>query len=537
MTYDPTADKIAQHEAAAHEVRRWVRLTSLCNNRCLFCLDSAMHDGTYGVRSDIEREIRAGRDEGATRLILSGGEPTIHPDFVAFVALGREVGYRKIQTVTNGRMFVYPGFLERCVDAGLSEITFSIHGHEARVHDALVGVKGAFREEVSALRMALAEPRLVVNVDVCLNRGNVRRLPELLDRLIALGVRELDLLHIVPFGRAWDEGSRALFYDIDEALAALRHALELSDREDLHIWFNRFPPPYLEGYEHLIQDPHKLLDEVRGREAELEGWQRDGVPLRCREPDRCSRCYLRSLCDRFEEAMVGVREGRFDVLRIDARAGRVPERLPGGLRAAWLRAATVDQALALAERLPGEDLWLELDSYDGLADALSAGRFGGKRLRRAYADTASALRLLLGIDGDFEVTAWLVADVAEALVALGEAPARLTVAQRRYERVTEARERDVDLRAFFARFRTSSVRGVPQCISGRAPLPPERVLDAGMLAPEGGLDLVGFTHDFIVEQFTTKSRRCRGCAVDAVCEGAHINTIRAHGYRILEPID
>jgi MoaA/NifB/PqqE/SkfB family radical SAM enzyme len=48
-------------------------------------------------------------------------------------------GYPKIQTVTNGRMFSYPEFLHRCVDAGLSEITFSINGTNAKIHDALVG--------------------------------------------------------------------------------------------------------------------------------------------------------------------------------------------------------------------------------------------------------------------------------------------------------------------------------------------------------------------------------------------------------------
>ena len=36
----------------------------------------------------------------------------------------------------------------------------------------------------------------------------------------------------------------------------------------MHIWLNRFPVPHLEGYEHLIQDPYKLNDEVRGRKEE-----------------------------------------------------------------------------------------------------------------------------------------------------------------------------------------------------------------------------------------------------------------------------
>ena len=120
--------KIVEHEEAAHEKRNWVRLTYDCNDRCIFCLDAHTHDGTNRDREEIRAQILDGRRKGAQRLILSGGEPTIHPDFVKFVKLGRLAGYRKVQTVTNGRMFAYPEFLKRSLDAGLSEITFSIHG-------------------------------------------------------------------------------------------------------------------------------------------------------------------------------------------------------------------------------------------------------------------------------------------------------------------------------------------------------------------------------------------------------------------------
>jgi len=107
------SDKIASHEAAAHEKRNWVRLTFDCNNRCVFCLDSDTHDGRMRDRDDVKRQILDGRRAGATRLILSGGEPTIHPSYVDFIRLGRLAGYPKIQTVTNGRLFRYPEFLRR----------------------------------------------------------------------------------------------------------------------------------------------------------------------------------------------------------------------------------------------------------------------------------------------------------------------------------------------------------------------------------------------------------------------------------------
>ena len=97
--------KISEHEDAAHEKRNWVRLTFDCNNRCTISLDTDTHEGEIRERDDVKRQILDGRASGATRLILSGGEPTIHPSYIDFIRLGARAGYGKIQTVTNGRLF------------------------------------------------------------------------------------------------------------------------------------------------------------------------------------------------------------------------------------------------------------------------------------------------------------------------------------------------------------------------------------------------------------------------------------------------
>lgn len=344
---DTPAVKIAEHEEAAHEQRNWVRLTFDCNDRCVFCLDAHTHDGTVRAREEIKAQILDGRRKGAQRLILSGGEPTIHPDFVDFVRLGRLAGYRKVQTVTNGRMFAYPEFLKKSLDAGLSEITFSIHGPNAKIHDALVGTRGAFEEEVKGLKLALADGRPIINIDVCVNRGNVRHLEELLATFTAMGVREYDLLHVIPFGRAYTEGKETLFYDLEEARPHLLAAFAYSKKPGIHIWLNRFPPQHLEGYEHLIQDPYKLGDEVRGRKEEFAHLLERGVPLDCRAPHRCGHCYLEPLCDTLEEVRATVAEAAFAVLRIDTEWEARQPAVYGGDPASKKRA---DTQMALREQ-------------------------------------------------------------------------------------------------------------------------------------------------------------------------------------------
>ena len=309
--------KDVEKEDAAHQKRNWVRLTFDCNDRCVFCLDAHTHDGTNRSRDEVKAQILDGRRKGAERLILSGGEPTIHPDFIQFVKLGQLAGYQKIQTVTNGRLFAYREFLTRSIDAGLGEITFSIHGVNARIHDALVGTKGAFEQEIQGLQNALDDGRVIINIDVCVNRGNVKTLPDLLEKFTNMGVYEYDLLHVIPFGRAYTEGKETLFYDLEEMRPYLLKAFEYSKRPNMHIWLNRFPVPHLEGYENLIQDPYKLNDEIRGRKEEYELLLDHGVPLDCRAPHRCSHCYLEPICDELDDVRETVASANFEVVRFD----------------------------------------------------------------------------------------------------------------------------------------------------------------------------------------------------------------------------
>ena len=588
-------EKILGHEEAAHEKRNWVRLTFDCNNRCVFCLDSDTHVGEMRDREEVRRQILDGRKANATRLILSGGEPTIHPDYIDFIRFGALAGYRRIQTVTNGRLFSYSDFLKRCVDNGLGEITFSLHGPNARIHDALVGVKGAFEQEVAGLQNAIADGRPVVNIDIVINRANVRHLKEMLDLFIGYGVREFDLLQVVPFGRAFTEGRDTLFYDLEEARPFLLEALAYSKRPDLHIWLNRFPPQHLEGYEHLIQDPYKLNDEVRGRKEEYARLLDEGVALDCRDPNRCRYCYLDQLCDTLEDVRAQVAAPRFEIVRVDSEweaqqepvfggdpasarrslapvdgstnghgprpptngdGPREPRRLPlfagptpaprvdlatltAGARVLWVRAPDVARAVEAAGRFAHlRTLELELDDYAGLAEAVAAGgALDGRTLARAIAASPAQAEALLAIPAAFEVAVRLDRDTAPWLLALASPPTRLALLQQTHERLTEAATRDVDLHDFFARLRHAiPVEGIPACITGR----PERrrpdTLDTAMLDGNGRLEIFRYAKRFIVDHYRTKSLRCRGCVHHDDCRGLHVNQVRAHGYEIMRPV-
>lgn len=291
----PSKDKIRIRNRVALKKRHWLRLTNFCNNNCIFCLDSGLHDGTSRSFLDIKKDLEKGLEEGAKKLIVSGGEPTVHPGFQDIIKLSRKMGYRQIQVITNGRMFCYPAFLKEAVKNGVTEITFSIHAHTQGLYEKISGVGGSYKQAISGLVNALGVKNLIINIDIVLTNLNYRCLEQILRFFIGLGVAEFDLLQVVPFGSAWKNRER-VFYDLDKALPYLRSTFRLqTEFPDIYIWTNRFPPRYLEGFEELIQHPVKLYDEIRGRRDMFNRFISAGEKMPC-FGKQCAYCFIKNFC-------------------------------------------------------------------------------------------------------------------------------------------------------------------------------------------------------------------------------------------------
>ena len=133
------------------EKKKWISVTGLCNDNCRFCLDKDRPDMYHHDIKKVKKEIKKSRDDGATKLILSGGEPTIHPNIIDFVRYAKELKYNKIQVITNGRMFSNKEWTDKILEAGLTETTFSVHGYNPKTHDEATRTKGSFKQIVKGI--------------------------------------------------------------------------------------------------------------------------------------------------------------------------------------------------------------------------------------------------------------------------------------------------------------------------------------------------------------------------------------------------
>lgn len=132
-------------------------VTDVCNFRCSYCLpDGYQKTGceTYLSRDEITRLVRAFSALGVWKIRLTGGEPTVRPDFLDIArGVSGIPGIRKLAFTTNG--YKLPERAKDYYEAGLRAINISIDslkpkqfveitGHD-RLEEILDGMKECFR--------------------------------------------------------------------------------------------------------------------------------------------------------------------------------------------------------------------------------------------------------------------------------------------------------------------------------------------------------------------------------------------------------
>jgi radical SAM protein with 4Fe4S-binding SPASM domain len=220
--------------------RRWRprvavwELTLRCNLACRHC----------GSRAGAARDDELDREEclelveqladlGVMEVSLIGGEAHLHP---AFFEVVREFADKNIQVAlaTGGRN-VSAATAERAAESGLRSVSVSVDGLEA-VHDRLRGVQGAW---ASAFRTIdhFRRAGVWVGTNTQINRWTAADLPELLEQLIAAGVRAWQLALTVAMGRAADEPDLLLQpYDLLEVMPMLAQLKERCDEANVRFW-------------------------------------------------------------------------------------------------------------------------------------------------------------------------------------------------------------------------------------------------------------------------------------------------------------
>jgi MoaA/NifB/PqqE/SkfB family radical SAM enzyme len=157
-----------------------VRVVFRCNQACTFCFVSTHLPAA--PRGAVEAAIRDAAARGA-RVVLSGGEPTLDPRIVGWVALAKSLGRREVCLQTNAVLLDDASLAARLEAAGLDEAFVSLHGATAETSDAVTEAPGTYARTAAGIdNLCATAIRVTLNFVVC--ERNRRELPDFV-RLVA----------------------------------------------------------------------------------------------------------------------------------------------------------------------------------------------------------------------------------------------------------------------------------------------------------------------------------------------------------------
>lgn len=176
----------------------YLELTPLCNNRCPGCGNVFVEDKPRRALQALDQPLDLAGwsaivdkiSSHAQRLKVTGGEPTLHPQFEAIVGL-IAAKHLRFTLFTNGRwatperLVAFLRALPECIG-----LLISLHGATAEAHEAFSGVTRCFDETCDNIRYA-ALAGLPVAISTVLTRQNVGQIAEMVALAKALGARQV----------------------------------------------------------------------------------------------------------------------------------------------------------------------------------------------------------------------------------------------------------------------------------------------------------------------------------------------------------
>ncbi|MBU4252045.1 MAG: radical SAM protein, partial [Candidatus Omnitrophica bacterium] len=156
-----------------------------CNLKCRFCdIADVDHRKEILPKEDAFRIIDETNKLGIKEIILTGGEPFLHPDIFEIIDF---INLRKIKIIitTNG-LFIKQN-IEKIANSNIDCISVSIDGKE-NTHDLLRNRKGAYRQAIEAIQI-LKGNKINTSVNFVVTNMNIYELEEVYKYFRDLGIK------------------------------------------------------------------------------------------------------------------------------------------------------------------------------------------------------------------------------------------------------------------------------------------------------------------------------------------------------------
>lgn len=284
-----------------------------CNQHCRCCpiANNININELLAPWDRIKKEADLMVDTGVTDVTISGGEPTIHPNFFEIIELFLQKNI-EVHILSNGEKFSDKSFLEKFLKVACGNpvyVTTTFHSFHLEEHEFQNQSEGSFNRSLSGLQ-SLDANGVNIAIKHCITSNNYLELPQFIEwALNSFSPKaEIQLWGIDVCGVSNDLANE-MFTEYKKIGASLETALDLFEKHptsydrvltvnnlplcmcDPYYW-TYFTPPELDNYIEHAQNGRKM-DAISGPSSK-----------------NCEGCKFRAYCP-------GVYHSNFDLFGDD----------------------------------------------------------------------------------------------------------------------------------------------------------------------------------------------------------------------------
>ncbi|MFP4054556.1 MAG: tetraether lipid synthase Tes [Phycisphaerae bacterium] len=177
-----------------------IDLTNRCNMKCPICFANAGAVG-YVAEPDYQqvvKQLQALRDlrpTPCTAIQFTGGEPTIHPDFLKIVSTSIDMGFSHIQIATNGIRLADYDFAAAAMEAGLHTLYLQFDGVGEEAYEHTRAYPGIWEKKLACIENCRRLGLKICLVPTVLRGINDRQVGE----IFRFAVKNIDVISAISY--------------------------------------------------------------------------------------------------------------------------------------------------------------------------------------------------------------------------------------------------------------------------------------------------------------------------------------------------
>jgi len=164
-----------------------IKITSSCRSRCRYCLSWQTAQKILSI-NEIDHIINDIQKFKGHRIILSGGEPTTHPEFALIVKKFNEIDTH-LNIITDGQYSCGSSWVSM-----VNEITFSVDTYSSDIYRYIRGIDG-LQNALENISWAVKKG-INVSVNIVLTHQSLESLEKTVDILVNKGVSRIYFLEL-----------------------------------------------------------------------------------------------------------------------------------------------------------------------------------------------------------------------------------------------------------------------------------------------------------------------------------------------------